>query len=190
MRNKTLRILEFLETTTANTNDIVSLFFTDYVTSYRIARGIPLRRQRPKYKEVDILTQEKHRLYDLLYRLKKDGLITKNKKGLWTDTKKGKKRRKSILSRSLAPHPTSYTAEKTAGWKIVTFDIPEREKKKRNWLRAVLRNLGFTMLQKSVWIGKIKFPESFIHDLHKHRLLQYIEILEATKTGSLSRFKT
>lgn len=37
-------------------------------------------------------------------------------------------------------------------WTIVIFDIEEASRKKRNMLRSMLRNVGFGMLQQSVWI--------------------------------------
>lgn len=37
-------------------------------------------------------------------------------------------------------------------WRIVIFDIPEKEKKARDRLREKLRELGFGMIQESVWL--------------------------------------
>lgn len=37
-------------------------------------------------------------------------------------------------------------------WRIVGFDVPERDKPAREALRALLKRLGFYRLQKSVWI--------------------------------------
>ena len=41
------------------------------------------------------------------------------------------------------------------------------------------------MIQKSVWIGKVKIPKEFLDDLFKLRLIDYIEIFEISKAGSL-----
>lgn len=41
-------------------------------------------------------------------------------------------------------------------WRVVGFDIPEKERIARDVLRALLRRLGFYPLQKSVWI--LPFP--------------------------------
>ena len=37
-------------------------------------------------------------------------------------------------------------------WRLVTFDIPESQRKSRNLLSGKLKSLGFYQLQKSVWI--------------------------------------
>jgi hypothetical protein len=41
------------------------------------------------------------------------------------------------------------------------------------------------MVQKSLWLGKVKIPEEFLVDIRKLSLLDYVEIFEITKTGSL-----
>ena len=37
-------------------------------------------------------------------------------------------------------------------WRMIVFDIPERYRKTRDRLRALLRSLGFVQLQGSVWV--------------------------------------
>ena len=69
--------------------------------------------------------------------------------------------------------------------KIITFDIPERERWKRAWLREALATLEFAMLHQSVWIGKNKIPEQFLEDLRDMNLLKYVHILEVSASGTL-----
>ncbi|MBI2635441.1 MAG: CRISPR-associated endonuclease Cas2, partial [Parcubacteria group bacterium] len=69
--------------------------------------------------------------------------------------------------------------------KVVIFDIPEKQKHKREWLRGQLQDLGFKMIQKSVWMGKRKFPKEFLEDIRDLKLLAYVEIFSVTKTGSM-----
>jgi DNA-binding transcriptional regulator PaaX len=87
------------------------------------------------------------------------------------------------------PEP-SYSAAATQQWSIVTFDIPESMKKKREWLRFALKRLGFTMLHKSVWIGKVTLPVEFLNDLDSLGLLPYVHILAVTKAGSLKHLNS
>lgn len=37
-------------------------------------------------------------------------------------------------------------------WRVVIFDIPEKKKKERDRIRALLRTAGFSLLQDSVWV--------------------------------------
>ena len=62
---------------------------------------------------------------------------------------------------------------------IVAFDIPERFKKERHWLRGELRGLGFEMLQKSVWFGSAPLPIGFVETLGTLRLLEFIKFFDA-----------
>jgi hypothetical protein len=68
---------------------------------------------------------------------------------------------------------------------VISYDIPVAFNRERNILRDILRMLGFELIHKSVWIGKVLLPERFIVDLSKLGILDYIEILEVTKNGTL-----
>ncbi len=126
--------------------------------------------------------RQRRNFYTLLSKLKKDGLIGQ-RKSKWTITKKGKEKYKFIIQR--LPFRKKYKKEADLTFKLVIFDIPEKERGKRQWLRERLRELGFKMIQKSVWSGKVKLPEEFLEDLKTLNLLDYVDILAITKTGSL-----
>ena len=68
---------------------------------------------------------------------------------------------------------------------IVIFDIPERERRKRNQLRRELVYLGFKKLQQSVWIGQTQIPEEFIKELKEKDILPYIHIFSVEKKGTV-----
>lgn len=63
-------------------------------------------------------------------------------------------------------------------WRVVIFDIEEKNRKYRDVLRIKLRELGFGMVQESVWIS----PHDFIHDLREfleeHHLGNYVFVME------------
>jgi len=69
----------------------------------------------------------------------------------------------------------------------VTFDIPEASRGKRAWIREVLKNFEFTMVQQSVWMGKIKIPRAFLDDLKNMGLLDRVVIFEVSKSGNLEK---
>ena len=50
------------------------------------------------------------------------------------------------------------------GWRIVFFDIPEHKRKYRDYLRKVLKLIGFNEFQRSIWIYPYPAP-SFLKDL-------------------------
>lgn len=188
----TLKVLEFLEYGATAAGELLEAFLTDYHTSYRRLRGIPefrrkeKRRYDPRIESAEIKRAAMQSFYDLITRLKRDGLIKSPKPKFLEITKKGSDKKKALLLRIKNSLPAdSYNPKESNEWKIIIFDIPESKKRKRVWLRAVLKRLGFRMLQKSVWIGKNLLPEQFISDLTKLGLIPHVEILVITKKGSL-----
>jgi len=89
-----------------------------------------------------------------LYRLKKKGILD-------FDSEKGVILNKNILRRQtlfakILVKPIGNTKV------MVLFDIPEKKRKTRNWLRLHLKLWDFEMLQQSVWLGKGPLPKEFI----------------------------
>lgn len=192
---KILKALEFIGKTVCETADFIDAVITPENTkgSYLGIWGGYGRERRGKHKRFYSIKAEDERLrasaYEMLYRLKRDGLIIKKKRDdcwIWKNTDKGRKKKESLKAGLYRFSPLgNYKSEQGDLVMIVSFDIPEREKRKRNWLRAILRRLGFRMMQKSVWIGKIKIPEEFINDLKKLQIISYVEIFAVTKTGTI-----
>lgn len=112
----------------------------------------------------------------VLSRLKRRGLV-ENQSGLWRITKKGT----MYLSNKLFHQPRHISRQMNKKPKnmIVAFDIPERYRKERDWLRIELRNLGFEMLQRSVWFGPTPFPEDLIHRFKELRILSFIKFFKS-----------
>src|SRR3989344_2297817 len=46
-------------------------------------------------------------------------------------------------------------------WRILIFDVPEKIRGKRDFLRRELIDFGFYPLQKSVWVYPYNLPEDF-----------------------------
>lgn len=137
--------------------------------------------------ERDYKNKRKNNLQSLLYQLKKQGFIKKEDRkrgGLWIITLAGKKQLEKLKQTEKLPK-LFYKKEIDDGLNIVIFDIPEKYKTKRNWLRRCLLELEFIMLQKSVWTGKNKLPEEFLKDLEELKIIEFIHIFKVSKTGTL-----
>lgn len=150
-----LKILEFLEGSTQALEELFVIFTSPYGTS---RRGIEYRLNKHRERRV-LLRDPVHkrnqlRFYDLLYRLRKDELVKKGnngKKFLIELTNKGREVLDKLRNkRQYNPSRINYKPERDNTLKIIIFDIPETERTKRAWLRDVLRNLEFQMLQRSV----------------------------------------
>ena len=69
--------------------------------------------------------------------------------------------------------------------RLIIFDIPERERKKRLWLRLELLSCGYKILQKSVWIGYCPLPEEFFGALDYMNLRNCVQIFSIKNSGTL-----
>lgn len=141
------------------------------------------RRARAQARDEEIT---RTRSAKFIYKLKRDGLIQEQqqKEGnvLYQLTRKGREKLHALMIRK----PQRYRPLPSDSYVIVIFDIPEPERRKRVWLRWMLRDMGFSLVQKSVWMGKVKIPREFVNDLTTLRLNEYVQIFEARRLGTLS----
>ncbi len=183
----TLKIMECIKNAADETADAVAAFLA---AGYG-ASSNKLNFELSKMRKARSDHEERQKFYKLIYKLEKDGLIEKSKRGKFAQlslTSKGRKflemlkvRKKNTLS------SPAYNSLKNEQVIIVVFDIPEEERKKRDWLRSALKNMGFQLIQKSVWMGKIKIPKEFLYDAEKLNIMPYLEIFEIRKTGTLTK---
>lgn len=116
----------------------------------------------------------------ILSRLKSQGLVAKkgsHRKSTWSLTKKG--------SDSLIDEIASSLPEEDGVIRLVVFDIPETERRKRDLVRAELVSCGYNQLQRSVWMGYRPLPQKFIQSLDDMRLKDKVEIVSIKKEGTL-----
>lgn len=119
-----------------------------------------------------------------LSKLKHDGLILENNSKQICLSDKGKKKLHKFQN-SFPLNRDLYNKKIGGKVIIISYDIPIAFNKERNILRDMLATLGFNLLHKSVWVGKVLLPARFISDLNRLGILDYIEILEVTKNGTL-----
>lgn len=96
------------------------------------------------------------RVYDAFYRLRKDGCIRiqkKNNQIYISLTEKGRKKAGWLQIDELKIKKPKKWDKK---WRIVMFDIAHLKKLHRDAFRGKLKELGFQLLQKSVWIYPFK----------------------------------
>ena len=191
---KTRLILENLKGVGRTTEFLLNIFLSGY--NYRKMKRKVFYPTLPDFSETDrvkidsqLLQKEKHKFYSLLSRLKKQGFVEKKRKGnktWWKVTSLGKKKLEKVKITFHFPR-FNMRHEKGNDINLIVFDIPEKHRAKRDWLRSILLSLGFTLLQKSVWIGKNKLPEEFLNALAELDLIDSIHIFKITKTGTLKK---
>jgi DNA-binding transcriptional regulator PaaX len=117
-----------------------------------IAAGSPsfarnIIRYRQKWKKYS----QKH-VYDTFYNLRKSGLLEIRREGKQIHislTEEGKKKAGCLQINDLKIKTPKEWDRK---WRLVIFDITELKKAHREAFRGKLKDLGFCLLQKSVWV--------------------------------------
>lgn len=116
-----------------------------------------------------------------LSQLKKNGLLI-NKDNKWSITSEGKKfleKKEKEIKRFFKSEDILDNREKSRKL-IIIFDIPEKRRGYRDWLRNELVGFGFNLIQKSVWFGP-GLPKEFVEYLDEVRLLKHIRFFHATE---------
>ncbi|OGF64346.1 hypothetical protein A2661_02435 [Candidatus Giovannonibacteria bacterium RIFCSPHIGHO2_01_FULL_45_24] len=115
----------------------------------------------------------------ILTRLQKQGLVER-KNNKWGITNFGKKFIKNMKTADVFDLP-----QKDGILRLVIFDVPERERRRRDWLRLELIACDFKLLQKSVWMGERPLPQEFLENLEEMNLLPHIHIFTVYKRGTI-----
>lgn len=122
---------------------------------------------------------KKHNYYQLVSRSLKANLIDKvEKKGeiYMRITSEGKK----VIQRDF-PMLLLQNKHWDGRWRIIMFDVEEVNKKARNRLRRKLKELGFGMLQKSVFISPHDLLRDFSEFAQASGIKDYLYLLETHK---------
>ena len=96
----------------------------------------------------------------------------------WSVTKKGEAhtQEKRLLSYISSPF------EKNSPDNIIiAFDIPEKSRIIRYWLRNQIKIFGYKMLQQSLWIGPGPLPPQFLKRLEDLNIRKNIKTFKITK---------
>ncbi|OGI76113.1 hypothetical protein A3C67_01565 [Candidatus Nomurabacteria bacterium RIFCSPHIGHO2_02_FULL_42_19] len=131
------------------------------------------------------LKKRKRRVQIYISKMKQDGLIReagKNKK-----IKLAPKGFEKIEELKNKLPGSRYKTEDQDGLIIISFDIPEKFRRKRDWFREVVKKLGFNIIHQSVWAGEAVVPRELIEDLEDLKILEYVEIFKINKEGTLKK---
>ncbi len=118
-----------------------------------------------------------------IYRLKKQGLVSLDKKNQNLHlAKKGhiqamsaNFRIKSLIFRDSQNRKEDEKWDNY--WRIIIFDIPEKLRNLRDGLRDLISEIGFIEFQKSVWAYPYRIPDFIIEALNDARIKRYTRFL-------------
>jgi DNA-binding transcriptional regulator PaaX len=153
--------------------------FSDFIISHLLS----CRSRKIQKKILFKLVQKKRMLNQQvfnnnLYRLKKKGILSFDSEQNIFINKNNLN--EHILFTKIKEKPAGDTKV------MVLFDIPEKKRKTRNWLRLQLKLWNFEMLQQSVWLGKGPTPKEFTDRL---KLLNISECVKIFKIQNINKQK-
>ncbi len=135
-------------------------------TNFDFEKDLP-KKKKPAFKEVTVRQS--------IGRLQRLGFVEKVG-GKYALSEKGRKLADYILARK-----KSLESKWDGKYRVVIFDIPEKQNKIRDWLRRELYMLNYKKLQKSVFIGKQPLPKDLIQDIKKQKIGNFVNYLLVEK---------
>mgnify|MGYP001559548363 CR=1 FL=1 len=185
MKGETIyKVLDFLGDRVLDQID----FFNVVLKSGYGTTGSKIRQQFSEIQDnrinLKLNKQKINNLKNYLYKLKSQGFILQNDSKQIYLSEKGKNKLNNFKN-SFYQNKNSYEKKTGKNVVVISYDIPIAFNRERNILRDMLRMLGFDLVHKSVWVGKVLLPERFVADLSRLGIIDYVEILEVTKNGTL-----
>ena len=142
----------------------------------------------PRIADREARRREYQRYAIIVRYLREQGMLSRKTSGETIKLYLTKKGREKLARMRLERREniSGYGYDRSPGKKvvIVTYDIPEKRRTERDWLRAILKRIGLTPMQQSVWIGKVAIPQRLIEDLALRHLTSCVEIVEVGSTGT------
>jgi len=121
---------------------------------------------------------KKQSITNTIYRLRKNGYIAKNNEFVNLLPRGRKYWEKKMRRLVVFESPFQKNAPRNL---LVMFDIPEGQKAEREWFRFHLREFGYQMIQRSVWVGPSPLPKDFLSYIREIRLKDCIETFKLAK---------
>ena len=184
----TLKVLEIIAKTAEGSANILGDIFYG-MEKPTVSRAIHIYfKQGKSMAGIDVYFKNLRQVNNILYKLKRDGLIEGKAGVIPILTREGKYYLEDLMGKiykNYLPPFDKYKKHKGKGSKIIIFDIPEKYRNKRNWIRCVLRDLDYEMIQKSAWRGLNNLPTELILDLKKFDLLEYVHIFSIKEDGTM-----
>ena len=118
----------------------------------------------------------KKNFYVSVSKLKKRGYLTKNA-STFRLTRKGEK---EAFFAHLDAQTILYKPRKRkwdGQWRMIIFDVPEKKRRYRDYLRQMLKTLGFKELQKSTWVTPYPIPDFLKELLWEERMKHFTRFI-------------
>ena len=130
-----------------------------------------------KYVRLFCTDKNKGTYRSCISRLNKNKIIKKDYNDIISLTEAGKKQALfAFIEAELNLHKKD-NLRWDGGWRIILFDIPERKRKYRDYLRKILKVIGFHEFQKSIWIYPFPVPSFLKEFLSDEDIKQHVRFI-------------
>jgi len=119
---------------------------------------------------------KKKNFYTSLSRLKSRGYIRKDS-STFRLTRKGEKEAFFAYMDARAALHEPKKQKWDGQWRMIIFDVPEKKRKYRDYLRQMLKTLGFKELQKSTWVIPYPIPDFLKELLWEERIKHFTRFM-------------
>lgn len=119
----------------------------------------------------ELKNAKENSLRTTLWRLEQKGLVEKEQKNKYQLTPKGLKIVKNFQAKEIKEEVWD------GKWRLIMFDIPEKKRHSRDWLRWQLVVWDYKPLQKSVFIGKYPIEKELYSEFVGRGLKQFIRLM-------------
>jgi phenylacetic acid degradation operon negative regulatory protein len=121
----------------------------------------------------------------VIYRLRQEGILEAHRDGgraTYTVTPAGMRRLEAGNRRTFETYRESWDGY----WRILTYNVPERDRKLRDELRSDLTWLGFGQLTVSTWISPRRVADYVADLIRAYQMQPYVQLFEARHLGLVS----
>lgn len=118
--------------------------------------------------------------YNALKRLERKHLVGVKQRGGsegWQLTDEGEKAARRLKMKLVQARARRWDQK----WRLIIFDVPERIRGRRDFLRRELQSLGLHQLQKSVWAAPHPLPEEFFAIMGELDLGKHLRVVTAER---------
>lgn len=126
-------------------------------------------------------------LRSTIKRLEKQKLISWKEKDGELQIALEEKGRKRILEYKIDTLILKDASKWDGLWRVVIFDIPEDNRKAREFFREKLKNLGLQQLQKSVFITRLECKDEIDFLRHSLEISPYVSYILAKDVSSIEK---
>lgn len=138
--------------------------------STKIYRKILWSRINARQKSLNIGAFNQH-----IYRLRKNGILESKDGRIYVHRENLLKF--SIKNNSIMKNVFPIKTEKV----LISFDVPEKKKKNRDWLRNQIKYWDFKMIHKSLWLGYGSLPHEFNDRLRQLGIYENVRVFRIRK---------